>query len=284
MLKTSHKRIPGTCYRLVTTASFFRRVSFLVACLLLPACTQITDFFDRIGEDDDDAPADAVLVWSDEFDGAKLDTTKWRHRSLGPRRDATNVRSAVALDGDGHLIIATSRKDDKIQTGMIGTRETFLHKFGYWEARLRFQKQEGHWSAFWLQSPTIGEVGDPAVNGVEIDIIEWMTNKHNLVIHNLHWNGYGPEHQSTGRRVPFFGLSEGFHTVAVDWTPDAYTFYVDGHKTWHTTAAISRRAQYAILSLEVGEWAGDIDNALLPDSLIVDYVRVYDRKPDRRTE
>jgi hypothetical protein len=33
-----------------------------------------------------------------------------------------------------------------------------------------------------------------------------------------------------------------------------------------------------ILSLEVGEWAGDIAEAELPDSLVVDYVRVYQRK------
>ena len=24
------------------------------------------------------------LVWEDEFNGTKLDTTKWRHRGLGP--------------------------------------------------------------------------------------------------------------------------------------------------------------------------------------------------------
>jgi hypothetical protein len=30
-----------------------------------------------------------------------------------------------------------------------------------------------------------------------------------------------------------------------------------------------------ILSLEVGNWAGDISTAELPDHLYVDYVRVY---------
>ena len=32
-----------------------------------------------------------------------------------------------------------------------------------------------------------------------------------------------------------------------------------------------------ILSLEVGKWAGDIEDATLPDSFTVDYVRVYQK-------
>jgi hypothetical protein len=37
--------------------------------------------------------------------------------------------------------------------------------------------------------------------------------------------------------------------------------------------------QYIILSNEVGTWAGDINAAKLPDSCLIDYVRVYDLVP-----
>jgi hypothetical protein len=33
------------------------------------------------------------------------------------------------------------------------------------------------------------------------------------------------------------------------------------------------------VSLEVDSWGGDIAKAELPDSLIVDYVRAYQKKP-----
>ena len=49
------------------------------------------------------------LVWHDEFEGDTLDPTKWGHRFLGPRRDAVNNESSVTLDGEGHLLITTSR-------------------------------------------------------------------------------------------------------------------------------------------------------------------------------
>jgi hypothetical protein len=50
---------------------------------------------------------------------------------------------------------------------------------------------------------------------------------------------------------------------------------VDGKETWRTDKGVSHRPEYMILSLEVGEWAGDISKAELPDHLYVDYVRVY---------
>ena len=259
---------------------FMSTLLCLLACLLLPSCTLVTDLLNRLPDPEEPPAPAATLIWGDEFDGVALDSTKWEYRALGPRRDGVNVREAISLDGDGHLLMTTSRVGDEFHTGMIGTEDTFMHKFGYWEARMRFQKQRGHWSAFWLQSPTMAQVGDPAINGTEIDIIEWMVNRRLLVIQNLHWNGYGDDHEHVGRKVPFAGLSEGFHTVALDWTADNYTFYVDGVETWKTSTAVSHRDQYAILSLEVGDWAGDINLAQLPDTLIVDYVRVYDRKPD----
>ncbi|MHC4171015.1 MAG: hypothetical protein ACYSWQ_29095, partial [Planctomycetota bacterium] len=49
------------------------------------------------------------LVWSDEFDGDKLDFDKWGYRALGPRRDAINVKETVTLDDKGHLVLTTKR-------------------------------------------------------------------------------------------------------------------------------------------------------------------------------
>ncbi|MFI5380314.1 MAG: hypothetical protein ACHRHE_13525 [Tepidisphaerales bacterium] len=45
---------------------------------------------------------------------------------------------------------------------------------------------------------------------------------------------------------------------------------------WETDKAVSQKPEYALLSLEVGTWAGDIGKATLPDTILVDYVRVYD--------
>lgn len=225
-------------------------------------------------------PVGYVLVWSDEFEGETLDTDKWGHRSAGPRRDGVNVPEAVTLDGEGHLAITTRRVGEAYHTGMIGTQGRFETTFGYFECRVRLQREVGHWSAFWLQSPTYGEpIGEPAAAGTEIDVFEYLRNSPAHVQHALHWDGYGEHHRSATHRLRAPVLGAGWHTFALHWTADRYVFYVDGVETWRTAHAVSQRDQYMILSLEVGSWAGDIAEAALPDALLVDYVRVY-QQPD----
>ncbi len=48
-------------------------------------------------------------------------------------------------------------------------------------------------------------------------------------------------------------------------------------ETWRTNAGgVCQVPEYIKLSDEIGNWAGDIKNAELPDKFLVDYVRVYD--------
>ena len=73
------------------------------------------------------------------------------------------------------------------------------------------------------------------------------------------------------------GVMEGFHTFGLWWKPDEYVFYVNGKETRKTNAGgVSQVPEYVKLSDEIGDWAGDIKKAELPDAFLVDYVRVYD--------
>lgn len=220
---------------------------------------------------------DYKLVWADEFSGIELDTTKWSYRGLGPRRDAVNVKSTVSLDGAGHLILTTKKAGNDYHTAMIGTQGKFEAKFGYFECRVQMQKEVGHWSAFWLQSHTIQKVGNPNLNGAEIDIYEYHNRESDIVQINIHWDGYGDSHKHKGTKYYCKNFGKGFHTIALEWTPEEYIFYIDNIEAWRTDQAVSHVKQYIILSLEVGEWGGDIRQAKLPDSLKVDYVRVYQK-------
>lgn len=229
------------------------------------------------------------LVWHDEFDGHTLDRTKWDHYALGPRRDAVNVTDAVTLDGNGHLVITTSRHDitrpdgtitPEFRTGMISTRGLYEPTLGYFECRMKFQREIGHWSAFWINTPTMGQPeGDPATAGVEIDVIEYLRNGDyaDKAQHTIHWDYKTPSYKRDFTAVKIPEIAEGFHTYACEWTREYLAFFVDGRETWRTSKAIPLRAQHMILSLEIGKWADDIRKASLPDSLVVDYVRVYQK-------
>jgi beta-glucanase (GH16 family) len=217
------------------------------------------------------------LVWNDEFNGLTLDTNKWNVAPDAPRKGGWWSPSAVRLDGAGHLEIKTFKRRDQFVAGQINTKGKFQKAFGYFVARIKFQRQPGFWSAFWMMCDGVGHVGDEGRDGTEIDIVEkpWRDDR---VQHTLHWDGYTKEHhRSKGVAAKAPGVMHGFHDCGLLWTPQEYVFYVDGKETWRTKAGgVSQVPEYLLLSSEVGPWGGDIHRADLPDSFFVDYVRVYD--------
>ena len=216
------------------------------------------------------------LAWHDEFDGKKLDESKWDVPPDGKRRDAWWMRKAITLDGKGHLVISTLKEDGRYIDGCVRTLGKFEHTYGYYVARIQLQKQVGHWSAFWLMGRGVGKIGNEGRDGTEIDIMEkpWLDDK---VQHALHWDGYGEQHRSAAQKSTVPGVMDGFHTFALLWTPEEYVFFVDGRQTWKTKAGgVCQAPLYIKLSDEVGSWGGDVGKAKLPDRFLTDYVRVYD--------
>ncbi len=214
------------------------------------------------------------LVWNDEFDGTKLDESKWEAPD-GRRRDGWWSPEAVSV-ADGCLSLSVLKKDDRYLDGCVRTRGKFEHAQGYYVARIQLQEQLGHWSAFWLYNNSVGRIGNEGRDGTEIDIYEkpWLDDRVNYA---LHWDGYGKEHKSEGKVVSLPGVMKGFHTYSLWWKNDEYVFYFDGKETWRTKAGgVCQAPLYIKLSDEIGDWAGDIKKAKLPDRFVVDYVRVYD--------
>lgn len=218
------------------------------------------------------------LVWEDQFEGNALDSKKWAVRGVGPRAVGFVSPEAVRVE-DGHLKLSAFRKDDKILIGAVGTQGRFMSKYGWYECRAQLQKSAGVWAAFWIQSTEIAKGEDPAVYGAEIDILEFFKKLGtDIVSHNVHW-AYGPNQQTTrGMQSYLKGVSEGFHTFALEWTPEKYGFYVDGLKFYEVTVGISQIEEYIILSMELPGTMEELVNAVLPDVFVVDYVRVYQKR------
>ena len=218
------------------------------------------------------------LCWEDQFEGDTLDPKKWDVRGVGPRALGFVSPEAVKVEG-GCLRLSAFKKDGRTLLGAVGTQNHFMTKFGFFECRAQLQKQPGVWAAFWIQSPLISKGEDPAIYGAEIDIMEFFKKLGpDIVSHNVHW-AYGPNQKTThGMQSYLKGVSEGFHTFALEWTREKYAFFVDGYKFYEVTTAISHIEEYLILSMEIPSDPKDLENTVLPDVFTVDYVRVYKKK------
>jgi Beta-glucanase/Beta-glucan synthetase len=217
------------------------------------------------------------LVWDDQFNGNLLDTTKWNVRGVGPRRIGYNSASAVKVEG-GMLKLFALHKSDSILGSAIGSAKHFNPKYGYFECRAQLQKSIGIWGAFWMQSPEISKGEDPSKFGTEMDIFEFFREMGNdTITHALHW-AYGPNMKSVGMKSYLKGLSEGFHTFGLEWSPEKYSFFIDGYKFHEQTVGISNIPEYLILSMELPETMKSLEKTVFPDVFLVDWVKVYQKK------
>lgn len=228
------------------------------------------------------------LVWSDEFNGTAIDQTKWninhnKRRTDPDGKDAWWHKDNAYLE-NGNLVVRTSKIDGAYAGAAVNTKKKFERAFGYYETRVKMQKEQGHWGAVWLFSPAVLKVGDEGRDGTEIDIFEspYVGLGKDSVNVALHWDGYDKAHKKANKVITGMKLNDGnWHTFAVEWTPEFYKFYCDGKMVWQTTeGGVSQVPLHIIISDEVGDWGGqlNIHKAKLPDYMYVDYIRVYDKK------
>lgn len=218
------------------------------------------------------------LVWEDQFNGDQLDTTKWNIRGTGPRRIGYNSPEAVKV-GNGYLKLYALQRGDSILGSAVGTANHFSTKYGYFECRAQLQESIGVWAAFWIQSPEIFKGEDPSLYGTEMDIFEFFKEiGTDTITHALHW-AYGPNMHSVGPMKSYLkGLSKGFHIYGFEWTPEKYSFFIDGYKFHEQTVGISNIEEYMILSMELPEKRESLAKTSFPDVFTIDYVRVYKKK------
>lgn len=238
-----------------------------------------TDLFKPLSDKPFDLEKEGYeLFWTDEFNNKKLDNSKWNVRGVGSRGVGFVTPDALEIK-DGKLIIKAFMENDSLKISAVGTQGLLETTYGYFECRAQLPETTGNWAAFWIQSPGISSGEDPGEFGTEIDIFEYFKGQGgDFVSHNLHW-AYGPNQKTTGAFLSKVdGIGEGFHTFAVEWTPEKYAFFVDGYKYHEIKEAISHIDEYIILSFEPAHSLEDLKTATLPDTFIIDYVKVYKKK------
>lgn len=255
-------------------------------------------------------PADARLVWSEEFDGRALDRAKWSFDTSrnkegwfnGERQYYSANRPKNLRVGNGLLTIeARHEKLDPAKFPDWGGQEYTSAKivskgagwtYGFYEIRAKLPCARGTWPAIWMLPVDMKKWPDDG----EIDIMEHVGSEPHVIVATVHtklFNHVLKTQRSAQKQLPT--SCSAFHRYQLDWRPDSITIGFDdqaimrvkndqpgGKGAWPFDVPFQM-----ILNLAIGgDWAGakGIDDAAMPQRLEVDYVRVWQAPPARATD
>ena len=243
------------------------------------------------------------LVWSDEFNGpngSAVDASKWVSETGGggwgnDELEYYTSRLENASQQDGNLVIKVLQEkyigpDDATRnytSARLKTLGKFSQAYGRFEARIKIPRGQGIWPAFWMLGDDIDKPGWPACG--EIDIMENIGKEPALVHGTIHGPGYSgangigaPYSLPAGQR-----FADDFHVFAVEWESNTIRLYVDDHLyATRTPSDLPKGTKWVydhpfflLLNVAVGGgWPGNPDaSTVFPQTMLVDYVRVYDR-------
>lgn len=275
--------------------------NFILACFLiaLSSCSPGDERKSKDAPPESNPAADknwtfeSTPVWSDEFDYTGLpQTSKWDYDLGGSgwgnnelQYYTNNIANASVADG---VLTVTAIKQHKDGRDYTSARLVTRHKgdwlYGRIEVKAKLPLGKGTWPAIWML-PTDWAYGDWPDSG-EIDIMEHVGFDQNRVHFSVHTESYNHvlgTQRSSSKIVATASVE--YHKYRVDWTPYAIRGFIDdeqvfefinegtGAKTW----PFDKRFHLLINIAFGGNWGGaqGIDDTVLPQSMVVDYVRVY---------
>lgn len=248
---------------------------------------------------DNPGTGEMVLVWSDEFNYTGLpDNRKWSYDTDGNATGWGNNESQYytasrlknAEVNNGFLTITAHREDIEgfsYTSARLVTRQKGDWLYGRVEVKAKIPDGRGMWPAIWML-PTDWSYGGWPSSG-EIDIMENVGYDPYKIVGTVHTESYNhTTGTQKGATTNVQSCYSEFHIYAIEWELKEIRFYVDdllyftfrnegtGYKTW----PFDKRFHLLLNVAVGGNWGGvqGIDDSIFPRSMIVDYVRVYQKK------
>lgn len=238
------------------------------------------------------------LVWSDEFDSEGLpDSTKWSYDTEGNDEGWGNKELQVYTKGNlnnakvenGRLnIVARKEKLEGKEYTSARLISKSDWKYGRFEVSAKIPDGRGTWSAIWMMPGgwTFNDGNWPDVG--ELDIMEHVGHDLGIIHASAHSKDYQwQKHTQKTATVFIPDVNNEFHRYILEWTPEFIKAYVDdslyfeykneglGESKWPYDKPFS-----IILNVAVGGAWGSvegIDEEAFPQTMVVDYVRVYQK-------
>lgn len=247
------------------------------------------------------------LVWQDEFnEGAGLDKSKWLFEVGHIRNEEEQYYTADRTENcrivNGCLVIEARKEkfpnkdyNPAIQnwknvyrnadytSASITTKGLHSWQFGRIEVRAKLPEGQGVWPAIWMLGANRDEAGYPFCG--EIDIMEYTGRDPHRIHATTHHarDKEGNIISNTGeikKRKPY----KDFHVYAIEWNKKEISFFLD-NKKYHSVnleTIVTKKENpflkpfYLIINFALGgSWGKTINDKILPQQFLIDYVRVY---------
>jgi beta-glucanase (GH16 family) len=250
-----------------------------------------------------------VLSWRDEFDGpagAPPDPRTWVPdtgdgcaRGIcgwgNQERQTYTASGNAALTGSGQLAITARVAPPgrrcwygpcRYTSAKLITKGTVEVGYGRVAIRAKVPVGQGLWPAFWMLGAGWPATGWPQCG--ELDVMEYGGGTPTVNSSSIHGPGYSGQTPFTHRTTrPTGTFADDWHVYAVERDASHIRFLVDDAVHYEVTRAqVDARGawvfdgpMFLLLNLAVGGiFDGDpASDAVLPGTLLVDWVRVYRR-------
>jgi beta-glucanase (GH16 family) len=238
------------------------------------------------------------MVWSDEFNYEGLpDKTKWNYEEGFVRNEESQYYTRDRLENarvEHGMLVIECRKEHftpkdhapvRYTSASLTTANLASWRYGRIEVRAKLPKGKGVWPAIWTLGTAFPKVKWPDCG--EIDIMELVGKEPNHIYGTLHYALKDGKDGADQGMLETEKPSDDFHIYAVEWDADRIEFFFDGRK--YKIAFIEKAGQddknpfrqphYLILNFALGgDWGGPIDDTILSQQFLIDYVRVSKRK------
>lgn len=207
------------------------------------------------------------LAFSDEFDGDKLDATKWATQG---EPTAVTFFKAGKVSG---LRITLVKKEDMIQSQGISSRGKFEQVKGYFEASIRMPVTKGHTGLFSVRGND--DKSTPFINalweGTGADYLTpWARYVDDRGQHDLRSSDSGSKILKPGEP------SKKFNTYGILWTDKAFSWFVNGKQIHKADRIVIDKPMSLYLSHRIGEWERpNLNLKSLPDDMEIDWVKAW---------
>lgn len=224
-------------------------------------------------------------VMTDEFNGDKLDSSKWwdfNPRWLGRKPALFLPHNVEVREGKLRLTMRNENVPNAPKGYHTFTSAAVQSKtrilYGYLETRAKPMKSAGS-SAFWLYYHDREE-------HTEIDIFEigggaeGFERKYNMGLHVFHSPAKAKRWGTGGTWSTPWNLTDDYHVYGLDWNEKELAYYVDGvvvrrveNRAWHQPLTLNFDSE------TMPSWFGLPDPKDLPSTFEIDYVRAWKKSP-----